>query len=140
VPTPAPTLLDLDIKKFKVKGEVKLKSEPDRQKAIKLKLKVKNNGAVPGIANVTVVGVQNGVEAFSMTIPVSSPRRNGATKLQFFFVPTMPGDILWTATIADGDPDVDVATARTEVVLKGDDDEDDDVEHDDEEEHDQEED
>jgi hypothetical protein len=78
---------------------------------------VKHNGSVPGVANATVVGVQNGVDVFSETTPVSAPHRNRVTRLQFSFVPTMSGDILWTATIADGDPDVDLATARTVVAL-----------------------
>ena len=55
---------------------------------------------------------------FSVTAPVSVPLRKGARRLRFFFVPTMPGDILWTASIADGAPDADVATARTEIVLE----------------------
>ena len=120
VPTPAPaaTLLDVDITRFSANVESK-----GRREAIKLKLEVKNSGSVSGVAYATVVGVQNGVEVFSETTRVRARLRNRATRLRFFFVPTMPGEILWTATVADGDPDVDVATARTGVVLEGDDDE-----------------
>ncbi len=117
-PAPAPTLLDVDITRFSANVESK-----GRREAIKLKLEVKNSGSVSGVANATVVGVQNGVEVFSETTRVRARLRNRATRLRFFFVPTMPGEILWTATVADGDPDVDVATARTGVVLEGGDDE-----------------
>jgi len=115
VPTSPPTLLDLDIKRFR--ATLKSGHRGDRRTAIKLELEVNSSGSVPGVANATVVGVQNGVEIFSETTPVSVPLRKRDARLQFWVVPPMSGDILWTATIADGDPDVDVVTARTEVVL-----------------------
>ena len=95
--------------------------EQGEQKRIEIRLAVKNKGSVAGVANATVVGVQNAVEVSSMTIPVSDPPGNGVTRYELSFVPTMAGDILWTASIADGDPDVDEAT-RPSTVLPGDDD------------------
>jgi len=48
---------------------------------------------------------------------VSDPAGNGRTKFDFpSFTPDAAGDINWTATIADDDPDDDVATATTTVV------------------------
>jgi hypothetical protein len=113
-------MLDLDIFKFMVTKKVELGGHRKEQKLIKITLMVKNNGPVPGVANATVVGVQNGVEVFSRTIPVHGRRRHGAASFRLRFVPTMVGEILWTASIADADPDVDVATARTKVIADDD--------------------
>ena len=50
------------------------------------------------------------------TQTVSDPVGNGRTKFDFpAFTPTAAGDIVWTVTIADGDPDDDTATATTTV-------------------------
>jgi hypothetical protein len=48
---------------------------------------------------------------------VSDAVGNGRTRFTFpAYTPTAPGDIVWTATIADDDPDVDEAMATTRVV------------------------
>jgi len=65
------------------------------------------------------VQLQDGgaVEVYRETMDVSDPAGNGRTKFDFpSFTPDAAGDINWTATIADDDPDDDVATATTTVV------------------------
>ena len=108
-----PPQADLDIAQFKVTKRVRLA----RVRPIAIQLTVKNNGIVEGDAPATVIGVQNGVEVYNETLTVSDPVGNGRTKFDFpDFVPTAAGDIVWTATIADGDPDDDTAIATTTVV------------------------
>jgi hypothetical protein len=85
-------------------------------KSITIKLKVKNNGSVLGQAIATVVGVQNGEEVYRLRLNVYDDIGKGTTTFDFgSYTPTESGDITWTATIADEDPDVDVATAGTSV-------------------------
>ena len=65
----------------------------------------------------TVIGIQGGVEVYNETIDVSDEVGNGRTRFTFPpFTPTASGEIVWTATIADDDPDIDEATATTNVV------------------------
>jgi large repetitive protein len=104
--------VDLDIAQFKVTKRVRLA----RVKPVGIQLTVKNDGLVEGDAPATVIGVQNGVEVYNETLTVTDAVGNGRTKYDFpAFVPTDTGDIAWTATIADGDPDDDTATATTTV-------------------------
>jgi hypothetical protein len=63
------------------------------------------------------------VEVYDHTLTVTDAVGNGRTTFDDGsvpsippFVPTVAGDILWTATIDDDDPDIDVATAVTTVV------------------------
>ena len=64
----------------------------------------------------TIIGSQNGVEVYNETQSVSDGVGNGRTTVDFMsYTPSVSGDITWTATIADGDPDDDVATASTVV-------------------------
>ena len=89
-----------------------------KPKVINIKLVVKNNGTANGAMRpATVVGMQNGVEVYSMTLDVSDPVGNGRTTFNFpDYAPSRAGDIIWTATIADDDPDIDTASATTTVV------------------------
>ncbi len=105
-------VVDLDIAQLKVTNRVRLA----RVRPIGIQLTVQNNGANEGSAPATIVGVQNGVEVYNATLTVSDGVGNGRTKFNFpDFTPTVAGNIVWTATIADGDPDVDQATATTVV-------------------------
>ena len=105
-------VVDLDIAQFRVTKSVRLA----KVKAIGIKLVVKNNGVTEGNAPATVVGMQNGLEVYNQTLTVSDPTGNGRSKFDFpSFTPTVPGDITWTVTIDDGDPDIDKATATTRV-------------------------
>ena len=104
--------VDLDIAQFKVTKRVSLA----RVKPVGIQLTVKNSGVVEGDAPATITGVQNGVEVYNETLTVSDAVGNGRTKFDFpDYIPTDAGDIVWTATIADGDPDDDAATATTVV-------------------------
>ena len=109
----APTVAaDLDIKKLKVTKQVRL----DKVKPVRIELTVKNNGAVEGDASATIVGEQNGGVVYNETLTVTDPVGNGQMKAAFpSFTPTMTGDITWTATIVDGDPEADTAMSTTTV-------------------------
>jgi hypothetical protein len=107
--------VDLDIAQpgLKVTKRVRLANV----RPVGIQLTVENNGTVEGSAPATVTGEQNGTEVYNETLTVSDPVGNGRTKFDFpDYVPTVAGDILWRATIADTDPDVDEATATTVVV------------------------
>jgi hypothetical protein len=106
--------VDLDIVKFKVKDKMRLKNKP---KSLQLKLTVINPGTVFGTANARIVGVQNSSTVYDETIPVTTSAKTHKLKIIFpLYTPTATGDIVWTVTIADGDPDVDQATATTRVL------------------------
>ncbi|UCH74879.1 MAG: PKD domain-containing protein [Rhodospirillales bacterium] len=114
-----PGVLDLDIAQFSVTKRV----SASRPKPIGIKLVVKNNGTVEGSATATITGVQDGVIVYSETLQVTDPIGNGRTRYDDSSIPPVPpylpvaaGDILWTATIADDDADIDEATAVTRVV------------------------
>jgi len=103
-------LLDLDIADLSVTSKVRV------DRAIPIKLKVANNGAVLGQAIATVVGVQDGVEVYRRRLNVYDDIGKGATTFDFgAYTPSTAGDITWIATIADEDPDEDVASVVTQV-------------------------
>ena len=109
--------VDLDIAQFKVTKNVRLANI----KPIAIQLTVRNNGTEEGDAPATIVGVQNDVEVYNETLTVSDAVGNGRTKWDFppytpgVDGPEVTGIIVWTATIADDDPDADEATASTNV-------------------------
>ncbi len=107
--------LDLDIVGFKVNKRFSLTKGRD---AIGITLTVKNDGAINSQTRpATVIGVQNGDQVYGETLPVSDAVGDGRSRFDFpSFTPTELGDITWTATIADDDPDIDTATAVTRVV------------------------
>ena len=110
--TPVETLV-LDIKKFSATKRVSV-SKP---KAIVPKLSVNNNGLIDKPANATVTGMQGDVEVYKETLLVTDGVGNGSSTYEFpSYIPDTAGDILWTAMIADEDPDDDIATATTTVV------------------------
>jgi hypothetical protein len=105
-------VVDLDIAQLKVTKQVRLANV----KPIGIQLTVKNNGTTAGDASATIVGEQNGGVVYSATLTVNDPAGNGRTKFDFpEYIPDAAGEIVWTATIADGDPDDDTATATTNV-------------------------
>jgi hypothetical protein len=111
---PQPGDLDLDIAKFNVTKKVKLKN-PGTPRRVKIKLKVINAGTVDGEALAMVVGVQEGVEVYAESMLVSSDPGLEANFEFPSYVPVMPGQIVWTVTVMDDNPDVDEATAMTNV-------------------------
>ena len=101
--------LDINIKKFQVSKQGRLGGNP-----VRVSLTVKNAGDVDEPAQAMVTGVQNGITVYSQALDVSDAPGNGSTRWDFpNFTPLVSGDINWTATIADGDPDT--ATATTSV-------------------------
>ena len=103
-------LLDLDINTLSVSKTGRV------GKSIPVKLKVENNGNVLGQAIATVTGVQNGDEVYRRRLNVYDDIGKGTTTFDFgSYTPTVSGDITWTATIADQDPDEDMAEATTSV-------------------------
>lgn len=104
-------LLDLDIAALQVSKTARV-GKPIRD----IRLVVENNGSVLGQAIATVVGVQEGIEVFRLQLNVFDDIGKGRTTFSFgSYTPTAPGDIVWSATIADGDPDEDLETAVTSV-------------------------
>jgi len=109
--TPQSSTVDLDISRFSVSKRASLK----RMTTVGIKLVVVNSGTTDGSAPATLVGTQGGAEVYNQTITVSVPA--GSTGRYKFpeYLPTAMGEINWTVTIADEDPDDDTATAVTTV-------------------------
>ena len=114
IPSVGP-VVDIDVSKFSVKEKVYLM----RPKPVQIQVSVKNPGSVGGVADVTVVGIQNNVEVYNEILSVTlKPRSN--KRLAFpSYTPSAKGDIVWTVTVSDADPDFDEATATTRVALGG---------------------
>jgi hypothetical protein len=103
-------VLDLDIASFSVSNSVRL------GKAVAIKLSVENPGPVLGQALATVTGVQGGMQVYTWSLNVYDYNGKGSTSFTFpTYTTTAKGVIEWTVTIADVDPDSDVATATTTV-------------------------
>jgi hypothetical protein len=74
-----------------------------------------------------VVGVQNGIEIYRVSLPVYDPPGGGFKRFAFpSYKPQTGGNIVWTVTLTDGNPDQDVSVKITEVKDEHDDDENDD--------------
>ena len=105
-----PELLNLDINKFSVTKSTRV------GKDVTIKLSVENNGTVLGQAIATVVGEQDGDEIYNRSLNVFDDIGKGTTTFRFqSYTAEASGDIVWTATIDDGDPDTDETTAVTTV-------------------------
>ena len=105
-----PELLDLDINKFSVTKNSRV------GKDVTIKLVVENNGAVLGQAIATVIGMQDGDEIYNSRLNVFDDIGKGTTTFGFqSYTAEASGEIEWTATIADGDSDIDEVTAITTV-------------------------
>jgi PKD repeat protein len=103
-------VLDLDIAAFKVTKSV------SAGKPISISLSVENPGTVLGQAFATVTGTQNGVQVYKWSLNVYDYNGRGATSFTFpAFTATAKGTINWAVSIADVDPDADLATATTTV-------------------------
>jgi hypothetical protein len=103
-------VLDLDIAALNVTGSVRL------GKPIAIALSVDNPGTVTGQAFATVVGTLNGSRVYEWTLNVYDNNTKGSTSFTFpTYTPKAKGTINWAATIADVDPDPDLATATTVV-------------------------
>jgi putative metal-binding protein len=102
-PICAPTALsDFDIASVRATGRTAV--------GRKASFKVNVVQVVPGTASLTVQVTENGV---TTTLGTVSPLAAGT--YGFVYRPTISGTLSWSATIADEDPDADVATATTTV-------------------------
>jgi hypothetical protein len=110
-----PVEIDLDITGFQVSKKVRIGGK--NPKAITIKLTIINNGAFNNASRpATVVGVQNGIEVYNETIQVSDAVGDGRSRFSYpSYLPTAAGNINWTVTIFDDNPDDDTATAMTQV-------------------------
>lgn len=111
-PTPNPTV-DVDITRFSVAKRL----DVSRGGTTNPMVSVVNAGAVPGTVTIAVEGVDAaGLPVYSATQAVTLDPGATAKVRMGEFAPTTPGQITWTATVEDADPDVDAATAATKVV------------------------
>jgi len=110
-------LVNLNIKSLRVSNKV---SVSKGRGIVDVQLSVENVGVTEGSADATITGVQDQdgtpVPVYSQTLTVTDDVGKGATTYTFqSYIPDTAGDIIWTATIIDGDPDDDIATATTTV-------------------------
>ena len=110
---PAGPVADIDIARFSVTRQVNLM----RPRPVQIQVSVRNPGSIAGSANVTVVGEQNNVAVYNQTQPITLNRRGNKRMAFPPYSPTVQGDIIWTVTVDDADPDFDEATATTKVIL-----------------------
>jgi hypothetical protein len=108
--------IDLDIRNFQVTKKITLGRRNLR--ATKIRLFVQNSGTINAATRPsTVIGMQNGIEVYNKTMMVSDPVGDGPSKFTFpSYTPETIGDIIWTVTIADDDPDDDTASTVTQIV------------------------
>jgi hypothetical protein len=118
-------LLDIDIVRLGVDQKIDL----TRPKPVKIQLLVKQAHSGEGTAQATITGTQNNVDIYNETLPITIQASSSTSKRQHSskaamqtlafpsYTPVAEGDIVWTATISDPDPDFDEATATTKVTL-----------------------
>jgi hypothetical protein len=114
VTTPPPSgLLDVDITRFGVAKRLDI----SRGGTASPMVSVVNAGTVAGTATVIVEGVDAaGLAVYSASQDVTLlPAATAKVKFPDF-VPTAPGDLVFTATVVDADPDTDVASVPVKVV------------------------
>lgn len=103
---------DLDITKFTVTRTADL----SKGGIVTMEVTVKNNGTGAAHGTLTVFGQQGSTQFVHQVVQVSDPLGGGAMKIPLqSYVATTTGEIHWTATLVDGDPDLDQATATTVV-------------------------
>jgi hypothetical protein len=103
---------DFDIKSIRATGRVRLSSG----KTSDVKLTLTNEGGATDVAQLTLTAVQNGNQIFGVTQIVQQDANNGRAVIEASVTPTEVGDIEWTASLLDGDPDVDIASDTTTVL------------------------
>ncbi len=128
---------DYDIVKFKCSEKIKIKTDTNNGKhdeegedegenenggkEAKLKVSIQNQGITHPGTTLTVVGTQNGNTIYVTPeggMRVLDTPEEGRKTIEFEVTITEPGDILWTATLQDGDPDTDEAQCVTTVTTK----------------------
>jgi hypothetical protein len=105
----APLPADFDLLSLRVTGRVRVGG------AIGVRLKVRNLGTATETGEVTLAGAQNGQQVFfeqRLVTLVPGERR----WLEYSFTPAAAGNVTWTASVADANPDADVLTATSRVL------------------------
>ena len=110
-------IVDVDVTRFSVAKRLDI----SRGGTAAPKAVVVNAGTAAGTATIQVEGTApdaNGVPQVVYTASQDVTLLPAATAKVLFpaFVPTAAEIVTWTVTVADQDPDVDVATATTKVV------------------------
>ncbi len=117
VQPPPVVLTDVDFEGFNVAGRVNICPAP-RTPVFRPSVTVENEGSTQACVNVTVVGVQNGVEVYRQVRNVCL-NHDQETRVSFP-EPSVrgikAGTITWTASIADDNTDRDLRTAATRVL------------------------
>lgn len=104
---------DLDIKRFTVSKKVSLSKGGG---IITMEIAIQNNGTERGAGTLTVKGQQGSNQFIHQVVKVSDPVGGGATNVKLqAYIPEATGEIKWTATLQDGDPDLDEKVATTNV-------------------------
>jgi uncharacterized membrane protein len=113
-PLPVPSAdVDIDILRLDVP-----RAASPKVTSITPAIQLVNAGGVSGAATVRLVAAIDGVQVYDQTIPVELAA--GAQGTYAFPALALGGDksrakLVWTATVADQDPDVDEATATTSI-------------------------
>lgn len=110
VTAPPAAGVDLDINRFTATAIQRV------GRNVNFAVRVINRSTVNQPATATLIGTQNGATVYSETRAASDVPGGGDTAVAFpSFVPTQAGTVSWTLTLADGNPDIDSATATTNV-------------------------
>ncbi len=104
--------VDIDIRRLLVPHHVIARRQ---SLSITPRLDVRNTGTVDGSASATLMGSIGSLVVYRemSTITLAAGQRGQVAFPSYAVDPTAHGVIVWVATIDDGDPDVDRATART---------------------------
>jgi hypothetical protein len=81
-----------------------------------VKVTIRKFGSATYVAQLTVTATQNGDPLFGTTQLVQQMASNGREVFEFAVMPIVLGDVVWSATILDADPDVDFDSSSTTVV------------------------
>ena len=119
------SLNDYDIVKFLCSKVVKVKTETQQGKKEKsanevhLRVSIQNQGTTDPGTVLNVYGSQ-GNNTIRITpeegMSVFDSPDKGRKTVRFTYAPTAAGDILWHATLSDGDPDMDESICKTKVI------------------------
>ncbi len=104
--------LDFDIQRLQGPGRVRL----SKGKPATLKLKARNAGSSSGMVSVRIVGTQGGATLFDETASIYSGKPGGTYSSSVVVMPSVPGELVWTATVEDEDADLDLEIRSTQVV------------------------
>ena len=100
--------LDMDLVKIQVPNRHRL----SKGKPVTLKLRARNAGSSNGTVSVRIVATLGGATLFDETAHVFSGKA-GRYSSSAVVSPSVAGELVWTVTVADEDPDLDLETRST---------------------------